>query len=1857
MNRLDDRLSYLHASYTDSRMTQDSTFNPCKNLNDVFQSVSIEDVDGETLKVYLRVRPNLPQETSKDEDVQIDILDDHSIILTAPASSNTFKNSTHGITKLSQKFTFSHIYGPSTTQKDLFDTATLSLVRDFLGGQNCLLFTYGATNSGKTYTVQGTPTNQGILPRTLDVVFNTIGEHHYQKNDLKPQYFCSVIRLDEKDIQKEEERKERIFKIGSELSTTYSQSTLSLSKLSTSDDSLNYSHQLTEISAFSNKSSEIGKVFPGVESLYHDNTSLDIGDAENIIYAVFVSFAEIYNEYVYDLLEKMPTSKKNKRNPLMLGEDRNGSIYIKGLQEVRVCSAEEAWKVLDIGRQNLHFATTRLNHNSSRSHCIFTIKVIKLAKADSPHVARVSMLSVCDLAGTERAGKTRSNQDRLKEASNINTSLLVLSRCIEALRRNQMQKGTKKREIPVPYRDSKLTRLFQSFFLGHGKAAMIVNISKTPLLFDETLQVLKFSAIAKQVAISQAKEEHTNVKISNRKSHFTSFVRQSLNSTGRLSVPWMKRPSDITFGASSDILEKSVEPLVEENEEDEKYEALVQLIASLKDELVKEHKEKVELEERLREQLFSEFSQQLVEIENSWSQRLKDQQAISEELTEWKLNALMKSTKKFNIHKRFRQDDDPDEEYVSSLTYFQEQHKVQEQGKYIQELETEGKHLKSEVEALKSFQKKTSELHHRSQEENARLTFQLSQLTENFDRVTKELEEMKRASHVSGTENLVIRELQHRLDDKLSLQEKSDNEIRGLKEMLVEAAETFITKEEECLKLEKQLEISEQNSTKQMMYISEIESVLEDARAMLSQQAARVEERDQYISELREQLSAQEHKECCIQLEKLQKEKWKIEEEYFRDKSKLLLEIAELKCNNFPISSSMNTSSGDTKTELRVAELLQERDALAQERHTLSNKLTESLSLFSHLQNVNSQLEKDNGLLKRQTDQLKNNINELNNKLVCVQEERASEQLNTSTFKVNCERAMNEANTFKNQLIEKNERILNLEMQVNELKETTNILQELENVNLELKDKIIALEATLKETELESTEYKNIKEKCHQLSESLEESQGECEEMRKERAQLQNMLQSEKKNKLLTDVNIVQTQEKINSLENDISQLKEEFKRKVNEMETLITEKEMKNASLIIEIEQINVLNKKLLSDKETTHLQHTQEILTKTAIIKEVESKNEMLMIQVQNIQSALENITESELKLQHISSQKDNKLEEMLSELKCKEFLEDEYKVIKLELEKHKEELMKLRSDFQAEKTLSSKNAAQISSLQDVINSKNIECEKWHKECEELKEEVEKSYGIICKYKEEYSEKAVIAQELLDLKAVNEELQNDKQMLEIKAQEKDSNLVDLKDSSSRLQLLLREAEEEKSKLEKQLIDQSNNEQHKIELEQYVEMLNKENAEFKSKCAASEELSSRQMSQLSNKDVVIAALNSKVQSLDCKLAMADEKLEEDRMKLIQLDAVMEKCNIFEKEIRAVREARNEEVSQCSNQIEEQEKLLKQKEEEISSLQKEVKKLLQQSMPSVCGIDHSLLNETPKVKKETIDSEKDITMLKEQVRQHEAENGILKQEVNELKNQLEKMSLNSEPSILQCSVTTELKKDILKDTSISDVDITTSTLEKRGRKPPKLLNILRDASTSDMENTTTTSEKTGRKLRKPVAAAPQCDTLHVLDSSLGNESNSNMVMAAASPKPVRMSTKPQRMSRRVTRQVKHKDSFVYEDNPEVFSEDDDDVWQPSAPTKRQPQRTRKPKGNKSKPQITNPHLKDQENNSSLANSAENTEPPQDNNEKPRVQRRKRLLYKSATDEPYQGSPNLVDLPKAVDSPHSIVRWQLRNKNK
>ena len=123
---------------------------------------------------------------------------------------------------------------------------------------------------------------------------------------------------------------------------------------------------------------KLDDLFPGLTTRDKDSSTVDVHD-DNIIYSIWISYAEIYNENVYDLLQKVPVSKMRRdrvrQNPLKLSDDSNGATYVKGLWEIPVTTADEAYQVLMIGRDNLHFAETRLNHNSSRSHCIFTIKV------------------------------------------------------------------------------------------------------------------------------------------------------------------------------------------------------------------------------------------------------------------------------------------------------------------------------------------------------------------------------------------------------------------------------------------------------------------------------------------------------------------------------------------------------------------------------------------------------------------------------------------------------------------------------------------------------------------------------------------------------------------------------------------------------------------------------------------------------------------------------------------------------------------------------------------------------------------------------------------------------------------------------------------------------------------------------------------------------------------------------------------------------------------------------------------------------------------------------------------------------------------------------------------------------------------------------------------------------------------------------------------------------------------------------------------------------------------------------------------------------------------------------------------
>lgn len=71
-------------------------------------------------------------------------------------------------------------------QKEIFKTVALPLVESLIQGRNGLLFTYGVTGSGKTYTMTGKPQDGGIMPRCLDVIFNTIANYQTKKFVFKP---------------------------------------------------------------------------------------------------------------------------------------------------------------------------------------------------------------------------------------------------------------------------------------------------------------------------------------------------------------------------------------------------------------------------------------------------------------------------------------------------------------------------------------------------------------------------------------------------------------------------------------------------------------------------------------------------------------------------------------------------------------------------------------------------------------------------------------------------------------------------------------------------------------------------------------------------------------------------------------------------------------------------------------------------------------------------------------------------------------------------------------------------------------------------------------------------------------------------------------------------------------------------------------------------------------------------------------------------------------------------------------------------------------------------------------------------------------------------------------------------------------------------------------------------------------------------------------------------------------------------------------------------------------------------------------------------------------------------------------
>lgn len=281
----------------------------------------------------------------------------------------------------------------------------------------------------------------------------------------------------------------------------------------------------------------LAQVLGSLESMAEPDFDIDptsIKVDRNYEYTVWISYAEVYNEKIYDLLasvrdepgiyadgRQQPGQKSllltRQALPLRpappsdtMDTECTGK-YIAGLRQFRVRSATEAKSLVKLGQLHRRVFGTLANRESSRSHGMVILKIVRGHKGErdvryshfslnnsftvnskDPTSLQISRLTLVDLAGSERTKHTHTTGDRLKEAGNINKSLMVLGQCLEVMRSNQRKvamslaqeskdgridtRDIKQGLAIVPFRHSKLTEALMDYFVGDGRTVRLVQV-------------------------------------------------------------------------------------------------------------------------------------------------------------------------------------------------------------------------------------------------------------------------------------------------------------------------------------------------------------------------------------------------------------------------------------------------------------------------------------------------------------------------------------------------------------------------------------------------------------------------------------------------------------------------------------------------------------------------------------------------------------------------------------------------------------------------------------------------------------------------------------------------------------------------------------------------------------------------------------------------------------------------------------------------------------------------------------------------------------------------------------------------------------------------------------------------------------------------------------------------------------------------------------------------------------------------------------------------------------------------------------------------------------------------------------
>ncbi|KAJ3147590.1 hypothetical protein HDU89_005206 [Geranomyces variabilis] len=397
------------------------------------------------IPVYLRLRP---------------IADGATSVVPSTERAVMFRSS-----ERVETYTFSKVYGPTTSQTEVFDEIMKPAVSSMFetGESASLLLAYGASSSGKTFTVTGTKEEPGLLLRTVEEVLKRVGTKQVKKL-FKPELWNNVSTV-----------------LGG-----------------------------------------IAKRKPPQQQKPEDDAAVDACE-----YSVSLSFAECYLDQVYDLQSQAGSDSKkpvklfqhgsteshsSKRAPATLKMDSEGRRCIAQQHETRVRTLDEARIALTNALGNRTVLGTKMNDQSSRSHLLSVVKLLRVpAGADASEIT-VSRVAVVDLAGAERLAQSGVEGVAQSETKKINSTLHTLAKCVEALRTNQARTSGKR--TVVPWRECKFTQLLQPYF-EYGTPAFMIHVNPAVEQARVTSEVFRFAqrAGALTQVVSQIEKPSTMMNI------------------------------------------------------------------------------------------------------------------------------------------------------------------------------------------------------------------------------------------------------------------------------------------------------------------------------------------------------------------------------------------------------------------------------------------------------------------------------------------------------------------------------------------------------------------------------------------------------------------------------------------------------------------------------------------------------------------------------------------------------------------------------------------------------------------------------------------------------------------------------------------------------------------------------------------------------------------------------------------------------------------------------------------------------------------------------------------------------------------------------------------------------------------------------------------------------------------------------------------------------------------------------------------------------------------------------------------------------------------------------------------------